>query len=1368
MTRSVACLFLLLSFATGALAAPAVPPELKPWQDWVLHGNESVRCPFFAGDANQRQCAWPGQLELAADARGARFSFPLTVHAETWLTLPGDAEHWPLAVTANGRALPVVMRGNLPQARLAAGEYRVAGTLRWERRPESLRLGSASGLLALTVDGTARAALVDAQGRLWFGGRQAAPTDAGARNAVALRVFRRLADGVPPMLTSRLELDVSGEDREILLGRALPEGFAPVALHGGLPARLEPSGDLRLQARAGRWVVILEARQLATTQDYRIEPRTSGSGALAVSWPAQEIWTFMADHRLRTARLEGAPAIDPRQTGLPEEWQALPAWALGNDTPLTLVEQVRGDAHPQPEPLVLNRQLWLDFDGAGLTARDALSGQLERNGRLAFAAGVQPGRVTLNGEPQVITALGADGGQPGIEVRPGPLAVDAVSRMALGAPLPASGWARDVQELSATLQLPPGWTLFAASGVDAASPSWLGGWTLWDIFLVLVLTVAAFRLAGSRVAALMLATLLLTHDISGAPLLLWLNLVAVLAVWRVLPDGRVRAVVNGYRLLSAGLLAAVAVLFAVDQVRQGLYPELEYPWRDIHQSPVLAEAAPAGAMADAAMPEAMVMQEALEETDEVRTRAKSAVRANVRTLLGSGKAGAAAPLAAVDPSARAQTGPGVPDWSWRAVTLRWDGPVAQSQQMDLWLLSPPVNRTLCFLRVLLVAALFVALWRGLSLPRLPTAAAVGGFLLPALLAPTLWLATSDAQAAYPDAALLNDLRARLTAPPECVPACVAIEQANLQADGSRIALRLRVAAAARTAVPLPAADHDWQPRAVSLDGRPAPLARRDGALAVAVEPGVHEVLIEGSAAGVEALQFSFALPPGRVEAAVTGWQVAGVVDGRLPGGALSLRRDGGAARQAQPEKRLLKDPEPPFAIVTRQLRFDIDWQVETRIERVAPRSGPLTLALPLLPGERVTSKANVRDDKVWVALAQDQQQFVFQSMLTPQDTLQLSAPQKVAWVERWQLEAATRWHVEAQGIPPVKGAGGMQWHPWPGETLALAVSRPQAVAGSALTLEGAWLEHTPGHRAATTQLTLQLLSAEGGEYRFRLPEGALLEEIRVDGVAQVVAGDGREAVITLHPGGQRAEVRWRSDEGMGVVARTPALDLGREVSNLDVRLVVPHDRWPLLLGGPGAGPALLYWGVLLVVLLVGAALARLPHSPLKAYEWMLLGLGMSSTMLPWTLLVAAWFFVIAARARMDTRALSAGVFNFLQLMLAFFTLLAMGVLLTTIPQSLVLGTPDMQISGNGSQAGLLHWFLDRSAGVLPQGWLVSLPLWAYRLAMLAWSLWLALALTRWLRWAWQAYSAQDLWRTERPVVHAAPAREADAKVEDTP
>ena len=35
----------------------------------------------------------------------------------------------------------------------------------------------------------------------------------------------------------------------------------------------------------------------------------------------------------------------------------------------------------------------------------------------------------------------------------------------------------------------------------------------------------------------------------------------------------------------------------------------------------------------------------------------------------------------------------------------------------------------------------------------------------------------------------------------------------------------------------------------------------------------------------------------------------------------------------------------------------------------------------------------------------------------------------------------------------------------------------------------------------------------------------------------------------------------------------------------------------------------------------------------------------------------------------------------------------------------------------------------------------------YRGAMLAWSLWLALALLKWLKWGWTAFTAGGLWRT---------------------
>jgi len=79
----------------------------------------------------------------------------------------------------------------------------------------------------------------------------------------------------------------------------------------------------------------------------------------------------------------------------------------------------------------------------------------------------------------------------------------------------------------------------------------------------------------------------------------------------------------------------------------------------------------------------------------------------------------------------------------------------------------------------------------------------------------------------------------------------------------------------------------------------------------------------------------------------------------------------------------------------------------------------------------------------------------------------------------------------------------------------------------------------------------------------------------------------------------------------------------------------------------------------------------------------------------------------------------------------------------------LLGLPEMQIAGNGSTSYDLKWYQDRSADGLPRPWVLSVPLLVYRLAMLAWALWLAQALLRWLKWAWECFTAGGAWRPLR-------------------
>ena len=76
----------------------------------------------------------------------------------------------------------------------------------------------------------------------------------------------------------------------------------------------------------------------------------------------------------------------------------------------------------------------------------------------------------------------------------------------------------------------------------------------------------------------------------------------------------------------------------------------------------------------------------------------------------------------------------------------------------------------------------------------------------------------------------------------------------------------------------------------------------------------------------------------------------------------------------------------------------------------------------------------------------------------------------------------------------------------------------------------------------------------------------------------------------------------------------------------------------------------------------------------------------------------------------------------------------------------LLGNPEMFIRGNGSSRTVLRWFQPRGGSELPMPCVVSVSVWFYRLLMLAWALWLAVALIRWLKWAWTQFSDGGCWR----------------------
>ena len=120
--------------------------------------------------------------------------------------------------------------------------------------------------------------------------------------------------------------------------------------------------------------------------------------------------------------------------------------------------------------------------------------------------------------------------------------------------------------------------------------------------------------------------------------------------------------------------------------------------------------------------------------------------------------------------------------------------------------------------------------------------------------------------------------------------------------------------------------------------------------------------------------------------------------------------------------------------------------------------------------------------------------------------------------------------------------------------------------------------------------------------------------------------------------------------------------------------------------------------------------------------------------------------------------------------MALWTIVALVCLFAAVEKSLI-GYPEMQVTGNGSDNTHFAWYQDRNLALLPQPWVLSLPMLAYRIMMLLWALWLAYSLLQWLRWGWTCFNETGYWRARvKNIVADRPdaGEEKSAAIEESP
>ncbi len=549
LTRRFGWLLLAVFVLAGIWSSPSdaappddstLPPELSEWVEWVRPVEPEPReCRQV--DDEVTLCVWPSALRLDVGPTGASFEMDVSVFGPDTVELPGDEQQWPQDVELDGKTGAVLLEGETPRVELDEGRHTLTGFIPWREAPDSLRIPTQIGLIDLVVGGTTIPFPSRGGGTLSLEGSvledEVEPDEPGEEvpeepaqdvpDSETLEVSRRLVDGVPLTVMTRVDVHITGKAREFVLPNPTLEGSTLVQVTAPVPVTMGENGSLVLQVRPGTLTLDLVAALPRS-------PESLSPPEHPAPWPDDEVWVWNAAESgapsMGQVSLSGAQPVDLARTHAPSEWQGGATYRLDPKGALRFEVIQRGVSETSTNQLVLRRQMRVDLAGTGWTIIDDIGGEMNRGNRMDLhqEQGVL-GSVATNGKPQVITVT--DDGHSGVEVRGPALGMRAQWRIEGGtSTLPLGGWSEEFDSVDLSFTLPRGWDVLYAQGPGSLGPTWFGAWRPLDLISLLGVVLLVGRFIGPIAGVTALLGLGLAYTRNGDGYLMLLALVATTTV----------------------------------------------------------------------------------------------------------------------------------------------------------------------------------------------------------------------------------------------------------------------------------------------------------------------------------------------------------------------------------------------------------------------------------------------------------------------------------------------------------------------------------------------------------------------------------------------------------------------------------------------------------------------------------------------------------------------------------------------------------------------------------------------------------------------------------------------------------------------
>jgi hypothetical protein len=1333
-----------------------VPDVLKPWLKWVL--KEEEQDPCINTEHTEKGvlgiCNWYLKSSLIIEQNQLQFKQSVKLIKDSYIQLVYADKAWPASVQVNQVSYPVVEKDNQPVVYLEKGDYQLIGVLNWANSPSFIQVPKTSGIIDLVVNNSEYKNTVDADAKIWRG-QNAISDNLITSDFLNIQVFRKIIDSVPYKLETVLRINSGGRAREVILNDILL-GTEAYELDSALPAYFDDKKNLLLRVKPGQW----------ETRIYSFANSHFDSMALKVNgdnMPSAELWSFSAEPSLRTVSLAGAQSVDPSITEVPAEWRNLPTYSINSDTRLFVERESRADPSLISDQYTLERTVQLLSDGSTYNYSDKIIGKISTDGRLDVGSNIMLGSVTLNGMDQAITKL-PDNSNVGIEIRAGDINLKSSARVENdNRELSVTGWLTNFQSADMNLYLPNGYKLLHVTGASTVYGSWLGKWDLLDIFLILASTVLAFKVLGKVASLFVLVGLILVEQqfaLAGVSIALLIFSI----ILKLMSDNWLGSLLKFVKFITVVTLIFSFLPYSYERLIESIYPQLEnnynyfpqYQYNEGHnyQAENVAVEAYSGDMASSApaasapVPRSKALTK--RATGLVNDMAVGSV-SNVNKYL-------------VDPN-MVQTGFGEIKNYGKAYQLNWLGPINQADTFKIYYLTPLLNLIWAIFEILLAGyIIWMVAFRNFSFKNMtkttstvvPTTASM---ILVLLGLNVVKVSAQEAKAEFPNQALLQELKqyaSQQNKPKKiCYNNCALISKANFILNNSSLNITLGINSAADLAQAIFTGVSNLELNSIDSSHEDIIYTKIENELYLRLPEGVHTVEFNFKILGNSA-NLSFAQSPKAISIDSNGWQIVGadaLVVKDLKFEKLNKQvedRQTEVVENSDAENRIGAKSLSAMATLTRRIVFGNDWSVINTVSLEVPAKNLIQGSVSLLNGEDViTANVEVEGGKVKYQIQPGENSFNWESKLKKQDQLAFEYNSNFI-PEVWEFELTNLWHASFEGIPAIVATNTNDnpvrtYVPRNGEKLTIAVSKPEAIVGNTKTINNINIDYQLSEKFYSASAIINIKSSIGQSYSLALPENSKIDRLTINDQDITTFGVKQNVVsVELNPGEQVINVNWQAEKNNTENFTSPNINFNAPIANINTKVTSLQTSWVLWLKGPRAGPVVLLWGYLLIAIIIGLVVAKSGYTPFSIIGAILLILGLSFNDFSSLILIFGFFIAMGWRKKFELNKTTRFRSNLIQIFLFFWGLAAISTLLGTIENGL-LGSPAMSIMGNGSYANIFNWYQDVSEGIIQSVEIIAVPVFYFRVLMLIWSLWLAMALIKWGVWVWEALTNGGGW-----------------------